>query len=146
MKNRFGENMIYYHDLDNKFIMYDAYNKDTPKVKSVVITDGVVSLINSSDIESKTITVDNSKHNIDKLVKKEVGVSSASYVIVLKLVNFDVLNSNEIKNYYIIREVNAYIKDNRNEVRKIITSLLKNEVDGIKRVYELGEKDERRNI
>lgn len=146
MKNRFGENMIYYHDLDNKFIMYDAYNKDTLKIKSVVITDGVVSLINSSDIESKTITVDNSKHNIDKLVKKEVGVSSASYVIVLKLVNFDVLNSNEIKNYYIIREVNAYIKDNRNEVRKIITSLLKNEVDGIKRVYELGEKDERRNI
>lgn len=138
--------MIYYHDLDNKFIMYDAYNKDTLKVKSIIITDGVVSLINTSDIESKTITIDNSKHNIDKLVKKEVGVSSASYVIVLKLVNFDVLNSNEIKNYYIIREVNAYIKDNRNEVRKIITSLLKNEVDGIKRVYELGEKDERRNI
>lgn len=146
MKKRFGENMIYYHELDNKFIMYDAYNKDTLKVKSVIITDGVVSLINTSDIESKTITIDNSKHNIDKLVKKEVGVSSASYVIVLKLVNFDVLNSNEIKNYYIIREVNAYIKDNRNEVRKIITSLLKNEVDGIKRVYELGEKDERRNI
>lgn len=138
--------MIYYHELDNKFIMYDAYNKDTLKVKSVIITDGVVSLINTSDIESKTITIDNSKHNIDKLVKKEVGVSSSSYVIVLKLVNFDVLNTNEIKNCYIIREVNAYIKDNRNEVRKIITSLLKNEVDGIKRVYELGEKDERRNI
>ena len=126
--------------------MYDAYNKDILKVKSIIISDGITRLLNSTNIESKTISVDNSKHIIDKLVKKEVSVSSASYVIILKLVNFDIVNEKGIKNYFIIREVDAYIKDNKKEVRSIIMSLLKNEVDGIKRVYELGEKYEKRYI
>ena len=146
MNKRFGEKNINYYNLDDCFLMYDAYNKDILKVKSIIISDGITRLLNSTNIESKTISVDNSKHIIDKLVKKEVSVSSASYVIILKLVNFDIVNEKGIKNYFIIREVDAYIKDNKKEVRSIIMSLLKNEVDGIKRVYELGEKYEKRYI
>ena len=59
----------------------------------------------------------------------------------LKLVNLDIVTTKDISSYYIIKEVDIYLKEftkkNINITLKIVRDLLKSNLNEIKRVFDI---------
>lgn len=139
--NRFGENMINYYESKNDYQIYSAYKKGKLKVKTIVMTDGEVTKIPSVIDYTENIELHGNKYAVDKIEKSIVKCDNSKFVIILKLVDLDVMSTKNTISYFIIKEVDVYLKElnsiNIKRARRIVMSLLKSNLNGVKRVFDI---------
>ena len=139
--NRFGESMINYYESKTNYEINESYNKNKLKVKTVVLTDGEVNK-NTTIIDcSNSVELNGNKYAVDRVEKSVIECNKANFVIILKLVNLDVMSTKSTISYFIIKEVDVYLKEfnsiNIKRARRIVISLLKSNLDGVKRVFDI---------
>ena len=139
--NRFGENMINYIEMKDSINIVNGYNDDTLKMKTLVITDEKVKIKNISLDKGGYVILHNNKYKLDLIERLNIECLDNNFVIVLKLINLEVIDINSKDNYYIIKEVDVYIKNITKEkiknMRRVITSLLNNSVNNINKVFDM---------
>lgn len=141
ISNRFGENMINYYESSDHYEINELYNKNKLKVKTVVLTDGEVNKNTTIIDYSNGVELNGNKHAVDRVEKSVIECNKSSFVIILKLVNLDVMSTKSTVSYFIIKEVDVYLRElnsiNIKRVRRIVMNLLKNNLDGVKRVFDI---------
>ena len=110
-KSKFGENMIKHYEMKNVLQMFDAYNKNDLKIKTIILTDDAILEMNNLIKEEKEIILDKSVFKIDKVIRKNINPLTSNYIIMLKLVNLDIVTTKDISSYYIIKEADIYLKE-----------------------------------
>ena len=139
--NRFGENMINYYESSDHYEINELYNKNKLKVKTVVLTDGEVNKNTTIIDYSNGVELNGNKYAVDRVEKSVIECDKANFVILLKLVNLDVMSTKSTVSYFIIKEVDVYLRElnsiNIKRVRRIVMNLLKNNLDGVKRVFDI---------
>lgn len=139
--NRFGENMINYYESSDHYEINELYNKNKLKVKTVVLTDGEVNKNTTIIDYSNGVELNGNKYAVDRVEKSVIECNKSSFVIILKLVNLDVMSTKSTVSYFIIKEVDVYLRElnsiNIKRVRRIVMNLLKNNLDGVKRVFDI---------
>lgn len=140
-KSKFGENMIKYYEMKNVLQLFDAYNKNDLKIKTIILTDDAILEMNNLIKEEKEIILDKSVFKIDKVIRKNINPLTSNYIIMLKLVNLDIVTTKDISTYFIIKEADIYLKEfakkNINITLKIVRDLLKSNLKEIKRVFDI---------
>lgn len=140
-KSKFGENMIKYYEMKNVLQLFDAYNKNDLKIKTIILTDDAILEMNNLIKEEKEIILDKSVFKIDKVIRKNINPLTSNYIIMLKLVNLDIVTTKDISTYFIIKEADIYLKEfakkNINITLKIVRDLLKSNLNEIKRVFDI---------
>lgn len=140
-KSKFGENMIKHYEMKNVLQMFDAYNKNDLKIKTIILTDDAILEMNNLIKEEKEIILDKSVFKIDKVIRKNINPLTSNYIIMLKLVNLDIVTDKDISTYFIIKEADIYLKEftkkNINITLKIVRDLLKSNLNEIKRVFDI---------
>lgn len=140
-KSKFGEDMIKYYEMKNVLQMFDAYNKNDLKIKTIILTDDAILEMNNLIKEEKEIILDKSVFKIDKVIRKNINPLTSNYIIMLKLVNLDIVTTKDISTYFIIKEADIYLKEftkkNINITLKIVRDLLKSNLNEIKRVFDI---------
>ena len=105
------------------------------------MTDDAILEMNNLIKEEKEIILDKSVFKIDKVIRKNINPLTSNYIIMLKLVNLDIVTTKDISSYYIIKEVDIYLKEftkkNINITLKIVRDLLKSNLNEIKRVFDI---------
>lgn len=141
ISNRFGENMINYYESSDHYEINELYNKNKLKVKTVVLTDGEVNKNTTIIDYSNGVELNGNKYAVDRVEKSVIECNKSSFVIILKLVNLDVMSTKSTVSYFIIKEVDVYLRElnsiNIKRVRRIVMNLLKNNLDGVKRVFDI---------
>lgn len=141
IKNRFGENMINYYEMKNILQTLDAYKKNDLKIKTIILTDDAILEMSNLIKEEKEIILDKNIFKIDKVIRKNINPLTSNYIIMLKLVNLDIVTSEEISSCFIIKEVDVYLKEftkkNMNITRKIVRGLLNSNLNRIKREFDI---------
>ena len=121
--------------------MFDAYNKNDLKIKTIILTDDAILEMNNLIKEEKEIILDKSVFKIDKVIRKNINPLTSNYIIMLKLVNLDIVTTKDISTYFIIKEADIYLKEftkkNINITLKIVRDLLKSNLNEIKRVFDI---------
>ena len=84
-KSKFGENMIKHYEMKNVLQMFDAYNKNDLKIKTIILTDDAILEMNNLIKEEKEIILDKSVFKIDKVIRKNINPLTSNYIIMLKL-------------------------------------------------------------
>lgn len=139
--NRFGKNMINYYESSDHYEINELYNKNKLKVKTVVLTDGEVNKNTTIIDYSNGVELNGNKYAVDRVEKSVIECDKANFVIILKLVNLDVMSTKSTVSYFIIKEVDVYLRElnsiNIKRVRRIVMNLLKNNLDGVKRVFDI---------
>ena len=134
-KSKFGEDMIKYYEMKNVLQMFDAYNKNDLKIKTIILTDDAILEMNNLIKEEKEIILDKSVFKIDKVIRKNINPLTSNYIIMLKLVNLDIVTTKDISTYFIIKEADIYLKEftkkNINITLKIVRDLLKSNLNEI---------------
>ena len=142
-KSKFGENMINHYEMKNVLQMFDAYNKNDLKIKTIILTDDAILEINNLIKEEKEIILDKNVFIIDKVIRKNINPLTSNYIIMLKLVNLDIVTTKDISSYFIIKEADIYLKEftkkNINITLKIVRDLLKSNLNEIKRVFDINK-------
>ena len=123
-KSKFGENMIKHYEMKNVLQMFDAYNKNDLKIKTIILTDDAILEMNNLIKEEKEIILDKSVFKIDKVIRKNINPLTSNYIIMLKLVNLDIVTTKDISSYYIIKEADIYLKEFTKKNINIIISFL----------------------
>ena len=145
-KSKFGENMIKYYEMKNVLQLFDAYNKNDLKIKTIILTDDAILEMNNLIKEEKEIILDKSVFKIDKVIRKNITPLTSNYIIMLKLVNLDIVTTKDISTYFIIKEADIYLKEfakkNINITLKIVRDLLKSNLKEIKRVFDITSVNE----
>lgn len=140
-KSKFGEDMIKYYEMKNVLQMFDAYNKNDLKIKTIILIDDAILEMNNLIKEEKEIILDKSVFKIDKVIRKNINPLTSNYIIMLKLVNLDIVTTKDISTYFIIKEADIYLKEftkkNINITLKIVRDLLKSNLNEIKRVFDI---------
>lgn len=141
IKKKYGENMINYYESSDHYEINELYNKNKLKVKTVVLTDGEVNKNTTIIDYSNSVELNGNKYAVDRVEKSVIECDKANFVIILKLVNLDVMSTKSTVSYFIIKEVDVYLKElnsiNIKRVRRIVMNLLKNNLDGVKRVFDI---------
>lgn len=141
IKKKYGENMINYYESSDHYEINELYNKNKLKVKTVVLTDGEVNKNTTIIDYSNSVELDGNKYAVDRVEKSVIECNKSSFVIILKLVNLDVMSTKSTVSYFIIKEVDVYLRElnsiNIKRVRRIVMNLLKNNLDGVKRVFDI---------
>lgn len=123
--------------------MFDAYNKNDLKIKTIILTDDAILEINNLIKEEKEIILDKNVFKIDKVIRKNINPLNSNYIIMLKLVNLDIVTTKDISSYFIIKEADIYLKEftkkNINITLKIVRDLLKSNLNEIKRVFDINK-------
>lgn len=141
IKKKYGENMINYYESSDHYEINELYNKNKLKVKTVVLTDGEVNKNTTIIDYSNSVELNGNKYAVDRVEKSVIECDKANFVIILKLVNLDVMSTKSTVSYFIIKEVDVYLRElnsiNIKRVRRIVMNLLKNNLDGVKRVFDI---------
>ena len=141
IKKKYGENMINYYESSDHYEINELYNKNKLKVKTVVLTDGEVNKNTTIIDYSNGVELNGNKYAVDRVEKSVIECDKANFVIILKLVNLDVMSTKSTVSYFIIKEVDVYLRElnsiNIKRVRRIVMNLLKNNLDGVKRVFDI---------
>ena len=141
IKKKYGENMINYYESSDHYEINELYNKNKLKVKTVVLTDGEVNKNTTIIDYSNSVEPNGNKYAVDRVEKSVIECNKSSFVIILKLVNLDVMSTKSTVSYFIIKEVDVYLRElnsiNIKRVRRIVMNLLKNNLDGVKRVFDI---------
>lgn len=141
IKKKYGENMINYYESSDHYEINELYNKNKLKVKTVVLTDGEVNKNTTIIDYSNSVELNGNKYAVDRVEKSVIECNKSSFVIILKLVNLDVMSTKSTVSYFIIKEVDVYLRElnsiNIKRVRRIVMNLLKNNLDGVKRVFDI---------
>lgn len=141
IKKKYGENMINYYESSDHYEINELYNKNKLKVKTVVLTDGEVNKNTTIIDYSNGVELNGNKYAVDRVEKSVIECDKANFIIILKLVNLDVMSTKSTVSYFIIKEVDVYLRElnsiNIKRVRRIVMNLLKNNLDGVKRVFDI---------
>lgn len=141
IKKKYGEKMINYYESSDHYEINELYNKNKLKVKTVVLTDGEVNKNTTIIDYSNGVELNGNKYAVDRVEKSVIECNKSSFVIILKLVNLDVMSTKSTVSYFIIKEVDVYLRElnsiNIKRVRRIVMNLIKNNLDGVKRVFDI---------